>query len=270
MIVDFLIGPSILMYHSIADNPHDRFSVTVDAFREQVSWLSEHGFEIVPLSFLARSIQMRRSGDLRKKVVITFDDGYKDFLENALPILLAHGVTATVFLVTNLLGGSASWNGNASGKHSQLMSEDDVRCIKAQGMSLGSHTATHVNLALLNLEELQTQIRGSRDRLKLLGESFFSFAYPWGRWSYDAVATVTVSGYECAVAGGEQTRFTADDLYTLPRIAITREMDLKRFKYLLKRTRVERELRRRYRQLQQAWPVSSGAPANGTQGSGDR
>ncbi len=242
------------MYHSIADDSDDPYSAPVHTFRQQISWLYEHGFEVVPLSFLVRETQRRSYWNLRKKVAITFDDGYKDFLDNALPILLVHRAPATVFLVTDLLGGSASWNGNESGTHALLMSEDEVRRIKAQGISLGSHTATHANLPLLNHEEMVRQLRDSHDRLTLLGETFCAFSYPWGQWSNEVVDAVKDSGYECALAVGEQTRLTADNMYLLPRLTITRDMDLKRFQSLLTRTRVEMELRRRYRQLRQAWP----------------
>jgi peptidoglycan/xylan/chitin deacetylase (PgdA/CDA1 family) len=234
------------MYHSISDKSDDLYSVTVNAFREQISWISEHGFEIVSLSFLARSIQTRSYGNLRKKIVITFDDGYKDFLDNALPILLGHGATATVFLVTDLLGGSALWNGDKCGSYALLMSEDEVRTIKAQGISLGSHTASHANLPLLSSEDVLRQLKDSRNKLTLLGETYYALAYPWGQWSDHVVEAVKASGYECAAAVGEETRYTADNLYFLPRITMAREMDLRHFQSLLARTRVEMELRRRY------------------------
>lgn len=181
MIADFTVGPFILMYHSIADHPGDPYSVPATAFREQVGWLSENGFQVVQLSFLLRAVLARNYRILRRKVVITFDDGYQDFVTEALPVLLAGGVPATVFLVTDLLGGRASWNESAP--RAPLMSESEARFIKAQGISLGSHSATHANLTLLGPEELGRQLRDSRDRLTSLGESFCAFSYPWGQWS---------------------------------------------------------------------------------------
>ena len=105
LIRDFMVGPFALMYHSISDIMDDPFAVSVDAFEEQISWLYEYGFEVVSLANLLRSIQEGNYRALRKKVVITFDDGYKDFVTTALPILLGHGATATVFIVTEMLGG---------------------------------------------------------------------------------------------------------------------------------------------------------------------
>lgn len=257
MIPGFGVGPFILMYHAIDDHPNDPYSVTVDAFLDQLSWLSRNGFEVVSLLFLLRSIEARKYGALRKKVVITFDDGYKDFVTNALPILQQHGATATVFLVTEMPGGRSSWN--QAGPDMSLMSEDEVRYIKAQGISLGSHTSTHARLTLLEHGELQRQLRDSHDALTRLGETFHSFAYPFGQWSSGVVDAVQAAGYECAVAVGEQTRFTAADRYLLPRVTMRRDMDMKRFQSLLKRTGVEMELRRRYRMVR---TMRSGAPTN--------
>lgn len=244
-----MVGPFILMYHSIADNSDDPYSVSVGAFREQISWLSASGFDVVPLSFLLRSIQAGEYGILKKKVVMTFDDGYQDFVDNALPILLDRGVPATVFLVTDMFGGRASWN--EFGTDERLMSEDDVRSIKSRGISLGSHTATHANLTHLGNQELQRQLRDSRDRLTHLGESFYALSYPWGQWSNQVADAVKVSGYECALAVGERTRLAAANAYCLPRITMRRDVDLKHFQSLLARTRVEMELRRRYRILRE-------------------
>jgi peptidoglycan/xylan/chitin deacetylase (PgdA/CDA1 family) len=245
MISDFMVGPFILMYHSIADNSDDPYTVSVDTFREQISWLFEHGFEVVSLSFLLRSIQSGDYRALRKKVAITFDDGYQDFVTNALPILCECGAAATVFLVTDMFGGRAEWN--ESGSHVRLMSEDEVRYIKAQGISLGSHTATHANLTLLEHKELQKQLRDSHDRLTRLGETFCAFSYPWGQWSSHVLDAVKASGYECAVVVGGQMRLTVVNPYLLPRIGMKRDTDLKRFRLHLTRTSIETEIRRKCR-----------------------
>lgn len=244
MMFNCMVGPFILMYHSVAANSDDPYSVSVDAFREQISWLSESGFDVVPLSFLLRSIQTQNYKILRKMVGITFDDGYKDFVDNALQILLDRGVPATVFLVTDMLGKRASWN--ESGTDERLMSEDEVRSIKAHGISLGSHTATHAILTRLGHDELQRQLSDSRDRLTHLGESFYAFSYPWGKWSNQVAAVVKASGYDCALAVGERTRLEAANAYCLPRIIMKRDMNLNRFQSLLTRTRAEMELRRGY------------------------
>lgn len=244
MLTDFLIGPSILMYHSVDDHSDDPYSVSVNAFREQMSWLSENGFEVVPLSFLLQSIQARSYRQLRKKVVITFDDGYQDFLTNAMPTLLECKATATVFLVTGMLGRRASWK--KSEKHEQLMTEDEVYSIKKRGISLGSHTSTHKNLTLLEDEDLQREIRDSYNALSRLGETFFVLSYPWGQWTHRVIYAVISAGYKCALAVGEKTRLNSANMHILPRIPMARAMNLKQFASMMKRTAMGREIRRTY------------------------
>jgi peptidoglycan/xylan/chitin deacetylase (PgdA/CDA1 family) len=242
LIRDFMVGPFALMYHSISDIKDDPFAVSADAFEEQVSWLYENGFEVVSLAFLLRLIQKGNYRALRKKVVITFDDGYKDFVTNALPILLERGATATVFIVTEMLGERASWN--EFGPQVPLMSEDEVRYIMAQGISIGSHTATHAKLTQQDHVEVQRQLRGSYDTLARLGESFPTISYPWGQYSDQIEEAAKTTGFECALAVGEQTRLTAANRYRLPRITIRNDMDIKSFQAVLTRTRVGIEIRR--------------------------
>lgn len=239
-----MIGPFILMYHSIADDSDDPYSVPVDAFRDQMSWLANKGYEVVPLSQLFDSLQAGKLRRLNKCVVITFDDGYRDFIDNALSVLLDYSATATVFLVTDMLGKKASWI--KSGEQAKLMTEDDARDIKASGMSLGSHTATHADLNLLEQDKLQKQLVNSIGVLKDLGESFCPLAYPWGRRSPQVEQAVEAAGYECAVAVGEQMRLAVANRYRLPRVAMRKDLALKRFGSHFSRTNIEMDLRRIY------------------------
>ncbi len=243
----FSIGPFILMYHSIAEGTHDPYTVSAADFRNQLKWLCECGYEVISLPFLVQSIKKQDHGILNKKVVITFDDGYQDFISNALPVLQDYGATATVFLVTDMLGQRASWNSN--GPQSQLMSEEEVRSVKSRGISLGSHTSTHANLTLLNYQDLQKQLEDSRNRLQNLGETFMAFSYPWGQWSDRTAQVVRNLGYECALSVGELTSLAAGSIYCLPRITMSHMMDMKRFQKFMTRNRFGMELRRRYRIL---------------------
>ncbi len=235
------------MYHSITDSSADPYAVTTDNLHKQLSWLEEHGFEVVSLAHLLQLIQKQEHSSLYKTVVITFDDGCADFISNALPVLLDHGATATVFLVTGMFGGTTKWN--THGPDVRLMTKDEALHIKSQGISLGSHTATHMNLAVADSSDLQRQLEESYDVLTHLGESFHTLSYPWGQWSPQIASTVKSSGYECALIVGEQTSFTTDNIYSLPRITMTQQMDITKFKSLLTRTNMEKILRRKYRAL---------------------
>ncbi len=236
------IGASILMYHSVGDHTDDIFSVTIDNFKRQIYWLHENGFEVISLSSMLQHIQEENYPSLKKKVVITFDDGYKDFTDDALPILSEYGATATVFLVTDLLGKTAEWTKKST--YVPLMSETEVRGIKAKGISLGSHTATHVNLTQVDFGEAIQQLDRSYDMLTELGETFHSFCYPWGQWSYGIAQSVKSRGYTCALAVGEQTTLSTRNQYCLPRVSIRRDLDMESFKVLMNRTNYVKTVRR--------------------------
>lgn len=220
-------GPYILMYHSIADGSDDPYAVPPNRFQDQVSWLFDHGFESVPLVTM---VTLLKSGDvqgLKRKVVFTFDDGYRDFLTDALPVLLYFKVPATVFIVAGMLGANASWS--ESSKHVQLMSEGEIRHIRSKGVAVGSHTMTHANLAVVDPEALLNQLAESRSKLRELGESFYPLSYPWGQWSSRILGAVIDSGYDCAVTVGGKMQPGRTDIYCLPRIAISGDMDIRTF-----------------------------------------
>lgn len=244
MLTDFMIGPSILMYHSVDDQSDDEYSVSGGTFKDQMRWLSENGFEVISLEHLIHSINENKHKQLRKKIVITFDDGYQDFLNNALPVLQDFKAPATVFIVTEMLGEKAKWNETAT--NTQLMTDDEIRYIKAQGISLGSHTCNHARLTTLNNDDMLCQIRDSRERLASLGETFYALSYPWGQYSTEIANAVKYSGYACALAVGEKTRITKNDIYHLPRVTIKQDAEINYFGILLKRRSLVKELRRRY------------------------
>jgi peptidoglycan/xylan/chitin deacetylase (PgdA/CDA1 family) len=246
MISVFNPGPRILMYHSIVnDHSDDAYSVAITAFQEQISWLRRHGFEIIHLSSLHRLLIEGSAKNLNKKVVVTFDDGYKDFLTNALPVLKRNEAPATVFIVTEMLGQLASWS--RSGSRVRLMSEDEIVFIKTEGISIGSHTAGHVDLTLLEEKELVRQLCDSYDKLTRLGESFYSFSYPWGQSSTQVRNAVKACGYVCAVGVNSRMPLERAAMYLLPRITMRYDMRIEHFASLVNQTPLGVRIRRALR-----------------------
>ncbi len=224
--------PVILMYHSVTDGePIDPYGVSRKAFCDQIAWLLDQDYQFVSLATLVQSGRNGLFTRRRKQVVVTFDDGYRDLLANALPILMRHRVPATLFLVADMLGQTASWNSYCP--KALLMTEEEVRQVKVQGMSLGSHTLTHVDLTALGDEELRRQLVTSQIALADLGETFFSFSYAWGKHTDREVAAVKAAGYECAVAVGGTTRFFRAEPYRLGRLMMHRDLSLDSFRRMI-------------------------------------
>jgi peptidoglycan/xylan/chitin deacetylase (PgdA/CDA1 family) len=219
----------ILLYHSISeDEPSDAFGVSETAFNDQISWLRDEGYEFISLAALVRSLKDGVRSSTRKQVVLTFDDGYQDFLTRALPLLAGHRIPATVFLVTGMLGQTAVWK--SDGSCARLMTEEEVRLAKGQGIGLGSHTMTHADLTALGDEELRRQLVDSRQALTDLGETLHAFSYPWGSHTEREVVAVRKAGYQCALLAGGQIRAGDVDLFRLGRFPVSRELGLDSFR----------------------------------------
>src|SRR5215472_4228124 len=151
--------PLILMYHRVAEVAENPLCVTPRRLAEQMTWLKRHGLRGVGVG---RLVDAMRAGRQRGLVGITFDDGYVNLVEAALPELLRHGFTATMFICSGLMGGTSNWEDVPAWP---LMPADQVRELAAAGMEIGSHTITHVRMAGAGADQLKTEVSQSRTRL---------------------------------------------------------------------------------------------------------
>ena len=210
--------PLILMYHRLADVPDNRLCVAPSRFTEQMTWLKRHGLRGVGVGTL---IDAMRAGRHRGLVGITFDDGYDNLVETALPALLRRGFTATMFIISGLLGGTNEWD---EAPVWPLMSADQVRELAAAGMEIGSHSTTHQHLAGVTAPQLEAEVIQSRASLgTLIGAPIRGFAYPYGSMDATARRAVRDAGYDYACA--VWTPVTELGFMALPRMFIGQRDD---------------------------------------------
>jgi peptidoglycan/xylan/chitin deacetylase (PgdA/CDA1 family) len=205
--------PMILMYHAVADvvfDPH-LMCVPPERFAQQMSWLAGRGLRGVSVGTLIKAM---RAGHSRGLVGITFDDGYASVLEAALPVLCRYGFGATVFVITDQLGGSNDWDGVPDWP---LLSAAGIRELASAGIEIGSHSASHVLLTGLAPGQLARQVSQSRaDLAEVLGGQVAGFAYPFGVMDAGAQQAVHDAGYSYACA--VQAPVHALSYLALPRI----------------------------------------------------
>jgi peptidoglycan/xylan/chitin deacetylase (PgdA/CDA1 family) len=207
--------PMILMYHSVADVPNDpsHLSVSPSLFAEQMAVLQRLGLRGVSMGSLVDAMRIRRA---RRLVGITFDDGYLNVLEAALPQLKRRGFTATVFVIAGRLSGTNDW---AKGPSFPLLSGSQVCELADAGMEIASHSMTHVRLAGLPTSQLQAEVSGSRASLgELMGAPVRGFAYPYGSMDATARRAVKDAGYEYACA--VETPLAEFGIMALPRVYV--------------------------------------------------
>ncbi|MET9951091.1 polysaccharide deacetylase family protein [Streptomyces sp. NPDC006339] len=208
----------VAMYHSIAEAPDDPYKVTVSPvrFARQLHWLGDRGLRGVSVrELLAAAAEGRERG----LVGLTFDDGYADFLESAVPLLRRHGFTATVYVLPGRLGGDNAWD--ADGPRKPLLDEDGIRRAAAAGMEIGSHGLRHVPLTDADDATLAAETRQSRELIEeITGDRVDGFCYPYGSVDARVVRAVRKAGYAyaCAIDPGPLS-----GTYALPRVHIGEE-----------------------------------------------
>ncbi len=168
----------VLMYHGISDDhepgvsPYYKTNTSPAVFEQQMRTLAEQGFRSVTVDEAARIQQQNRA---EKIVVITFDDGFRDFYDLAFPILKKLGHTATMFLPTAFISDS-----RRKFKGKECMTWQEVRTLKAQGIQFGAHTVNHPKLYQLPWKEIETELALSKEQIEQeLGERVTGFAYPY-------------------------------------------------------------------------------------------
>jgi peptidoglycan/xylan/chitin deacetylase (PgdA/CDA1 family) len=220
----------ILVYHQIAvappkgSSPFRGLYVSPQAFARQMAWLKLLGYTGLSMSALQPYLQGERSG---KVVGITFDDGYRNNLTHALPVLARHGFSSTCYAVSGLLGKTNIWDQNIGIPQTPLMDESEIRQWVAGGQELGSHTRNHVNL-------LETDEPGCRDEMVLgktelesvTGQPVAHFCYPYGHYEARHVALARELGFATATTTQRSRCHTGTDMLQLPRVPVLRSTTL--------------------------------------------
>lgn len=226
------LGVNILMYHSISDGPGPT-CIPLKTFQHQLNSLQEHGYQPISLANFVACYQGEREFPSRP-VVITFDDGFADFAENAFPELQARGWPATVFLPAGLMGKCENWQGKLEPTPRRLMDWPQVVELSKQGIDFGGHGMTHPDMTKLTSQELQHETRESREVIQrhLGGSPPVSFAPPYGL-SNVIVRNEIRKWYKVSV-GVKFRRADRDcDLYDVPRIEMHYFRNIKRWNSFL-------------------------------------
>jgi peptidoglycan/xylan/chitin deacetylase (PgdA/CDA1 family) len=161
-------------------------------------------------------------GEKKGRVVaITFDDGYVDTLEHALPILQKNGFSATCYVISQRTGQYNEWDEAYLNTRKFLMSDEQIRAWRAAGMEVGAHSRTHPHLIDCTDAELQNEIAGSKADLEALtGSAITQFCYPYGDLNERVVSAVRQAGFEAATTTQRGRARTNDDFLLLRRVLV--------------------------------------------------
>jgi peptidoglycan/xylan/chitin deacetylase (PgdA/CDA1 family) len=195
----------VLMYHKVNDLPNNRMSIPTGLFDEQMAWLRELGYVVVDLdAVLAHYLDGTPLP--QGAVLITFDDGYRDNLVNAAPVLRRHGYPAVQFVPIAYVDDTTPLPHEtylaAHGVHNPTVDWEEIRELESYGVRIESHGISHKPLAELEIDEGAREIAISKLKLEEhLGRPVRAFSYVKGSEAdYKPVhpSLVKQAGYDIA------------------------------------------------------------------------
>lgn len=207
----------ILTYHSL-DGTGSVISVHPEVFRSQMRSLREWGFQGIRVTDLLDAWD-GKAGLPPRPVVLTFDDGFRNVLEQGAPVLTELGFRATIFAVAGHCGGKNDWPTDPPGiPRLPLLSWSELRDLVGAGFEVGAHTMTHPRLPEIPPEQAEREIVASGESLQQrLGRAVDSFAYPYGL--VDRATRAVVAAHYRGACGVEMAEArSTDDWFELRRI----------------------------------------------------
>jgi peptidoglycan/xylan/chitin deacetylase (PgdA/CDA1 family) len=222
----------ILMYHQIDARPARGapmrgLVVSPTSFARQMAMLRALGYQGLSMSALMPYLR----GEKRGKVCgITFDDGYLNNLEHAMPVLQRHGFSSTCYFVSGQLGGSNVWDHEKGILPKPLMQAQHLRAWVAGGQEVGAHTRSHADLTQLDAAHALDEIQGCKRELEEASRVVVSqFCYPYGFYNAALVAQVRQAGYAAATTTARARATAQSSAWELPRVPVMGSVWLPQF-----------------------------------------
>jgi peptidoglycan/xylan/chitin deacetylase (PgdA/CDA1 family) len=231
----------ILIYHSVAERAAPgirRLSVRPADLAAQLAFLRGEGIRTLSFTDVAEAVRDDRPLPPRA-VALTFDDGYADFYETALPLLQRYGCTATIFVTTGWLDDADEHQ--AGRPLDRMLSWRQLGEISSAGIEIGAHSHSHAQLDQLSPRSLDWELRTSKTLLECrLGRPVTTLAYPFGYWSTRVREAVRDAGYQHAAAVANTTAQLRQDSLALPRLTVRRSTTLDVFEQIVQSRRIAR------------------------------
>ncbi len=215
-VADFSVSIPVLMYHyvrtgvAVTDQMSYQLSVAPEMLDQQLSYLHDQGFQTISLSDLDESLS-EGTPLPPKSVILTFDDGYRDFYTSAFPLLKKYNLRAVSFYIVGY------------SNYPTYMNWDMVKEIHNSGLvDVESHTLSHFLLTKLPLDQQRKEIFDSKKTLEeILHKKVNYFAYPYGDFNQQVLSLAAEAGYKLAFGTDPGLQQKSSEKLSLKRITIS-------------------------------------------------
>ena len=200
----------VLMYHRFGEDQFPSTNIRLEQFDAHLDILSNGNFTVWPLAKIVSHLQAGTPLPDRT-IAITIDDAYLSVLNEAWPRLKAKGFPFTVFVATDPI------DRNQRG----YMSWDQIRLLQADGVGIGSQTASHPHMHKLNASDVENELAKSSARfLDELGMRPNLFAYPYGEYNLRVIKQVKEAGFIASFGQNSGIAHGYNGFFELPRFAM--------------------------------------------------
>lgn len=196
------------VYHRFGDDRFPGTNIKLEQFKAHLEYLKENGYEVITLSEAIHLMDKKKKFD--KTALLTIDDGYRSFYENALPLLKAYGFRATLFVNTETVGSG------------DFMSWEEIKAAQAAGVEIGNHSHAHPHLVNQSFSAFKSDLDQSEALFtKALVEAPKIFAYPYGEWNKSIAKELENRGYLAALAQNSGVIYKGSPRFHLPRFPMS-------------------------------------------------
>jgi peptidoglycan/xylan/chitin deacetylase (PgdA/CDA1 family) len=224
--MSFRPGVSILMYHQVGHFSNvTRLRANycqVEDFERHMAFLRACCYQVVSLTDAVRALK----GEIdpgSHSVAVTFDDGYVNFAEQALPVLEKYQIPATVYAVAGMAGGQSDWLYDDNLTPAPLMNVEQMRTVQKSGLvTIGSHAISHPRLTRIPADVMADEVVRSRRILEnALQTPVEHICYPYGDHNVDVIDVARAAGYISGTTIVKGLATPQHDPLALPRKAMS-------------------------------------------------
>jgi peptidoglycan/xylan/chitin deacetylase (PgdA/CDA1 family) len=208
------ISIPVLNYHSIGVTKGNTLVLDPKKLTQQMEFLAEQGYSPLTLSDFILILEKKKSAPARP-VLLTFDDGYIDNYEQAMPILKRHRFPATIFISPGTIGqeGKVNWK--------------QIKEMQEAGWDIQPHGMTHPHLPELTAVEQKEEITQARRQIEQqLGTKADIFCYPFGEFNKQTLTILKEEGFRYAFTIRQGRTTSSQDPFHLKRIYVNSEDSL--------------------------------------------
>ena len=190
--------PKVLAYHKVTGFEFGGTWMTKKRFISSLDYLLDSGYRFITEDLFLDTVSGKRIGS-GLEILMTFDDGYRMIIDNAVPALEERKIPALIFLVTSYAGRENRWELRLPGRKFDHMGWDEVKDLSARGFSFGSHSRSHCDLTRLEIEDLRSELNKSKEEIEeAVNSPVRTISYPFGRSNQPVRMETRAAGYEAA------------------------------------------------------------------------